>query len=113
MNFTKEDIEKLSEKNSFLIQKSIYEDLKLMSENEVQYLVMRIFEYVLNGELPELDNKKHRFVKSAFNRFKLAYDNDSMKWLKACKKKSSNKKQEWQKRKTDEAGNSLEHPTYK
>jgi len=111
--FTKEDIEKLSEKNSFLIQKSIYEDLSLMTDKEVHYLVMRIFEYVLYGEIPNLKAKEHRFILSAFNRFKSAYDNDSMKWLKACKKKSSNKKQEWQKRKTDTAGNSLEHPTYK
>lgn len=112
-NFTIEQIEKLQEKNSFLIQKSIYEDLKLMTENEVQYLLLRIFEYVLNGEIPHLDNNKHRFVKSAFNRFKIAYDNDSKKWLKSCKTKSDNKKADWQKRKTDKDGNPLEHPTYK
>ena len=112
MDYTKEELEKLQEKNSFLIQKSIYEDLKLMTENEVQYLVMRIFEYVLNGELPVLDDKKHRFVKSAFNRFKIAYDNDSMKWLKVCKKRSDNKKEDWKKRKNNDTGNPLEHPIY-
>jgi len=113
MSFSKDDLEKLSGKNSFLIQKSIYEDLKLMSEKEVQYLIMRIFEYVLNGEIPQLDDRKYRFMKSAFNRFKNAYDNDSAKWLKACKKKSENKKADWQKKKTDKNGNPLEHPLYK
>jgi len=113
MSWTKEELEKLQDKNSFLIQKSIYEDLKLMSEAETHYLVMRMFEYVLNGEIPALDDKKHRFVKSAFNRFKIAYDSDSAKWLKACKKKSENKKADWQKKKTDRQGNPTEHPIYK
>ena len=98
MQYSKEDLEKLSEKNSFLIQKSIYEDLKLMSDGEVHYLVMRIFEYVLFGIIPDLNNKEHRFILSAFNRFKSAYDSDSMKWLRTCNKKSENKKEEWKKR---------------
>ncbi|MDF1877297.1 hypothetical protein JHD47_05655 [Sulfurimonas sp. SAG-AH-194-L11] len=112
MSLTKEDIDKLSEKNSFLVQKSMYEDLKLMNASESHYILNAIFEYVISGVIPTLDKQEHRFVKSVFNRFKLAYDNDSSKWLKACKKKSSNKKQEWLKRKTDVSGNPLEHPTY-
>jgi hypothetical protein len=113
MNYTSEEMEKLQGKNSFLLQKSLYEDLKLMSDSETNYIMMSIFEYVINGVIPELDDVKHRFIKGAFNRFVLAYDNDSIKWLKSCKKKSDNKKADWQKRKIDSQDNPTEHPKYK
>ena len=113
MSYTQEELEKLQSKNSFLIQKSLYEDLKLMSDGEAKYIMISIFEYVESAVIPQLDDVKHRFIKGVFNRFVVAYDKDSIKWLKSCKKKSDNKKADWQKRKIDSQGNQTEHPIYK
>ncbi len=115
MSFTKEEIEKLSEKNSFLIQKSFYFDLQNMGEIETKTVINAIFEYVLYGQIPSFNEPKYRFIKSVFDRFKDSYDKDSKKWLKSCEKKSENKKEDWQKKKGDKVdkfGNPLEHPIY-
>ena len=114
-DLTTEEVEKLSEKNSFLIQKSLIVDLKEMGKEETQLLFNSIFDYVNNGVLPELAEQKFRFVRASFNRFKEAYINDSRKWIKQCNAKSKAKSKEWEKRKQkiDENGNPTEHPTYK
>ena len=113
MNYTKEELEKLESKNSFLIQKSMYEDIKIMTENETHFLLMAVFEYSMCGVVPKLDGQEQRLVKSAFNRFKMSYDKDSKSWLKSCKRKSEVKKEWHKKKKTDDVGNPLEHPQYK
>ena len=113
MEFTKEEIEKLQGKNSFLIQKSIHEDVKIMSDSEAHYFLMSLFDYVIDGVIPSLDRQDQRIVKSTFNRFKVAYDKDSSKWLDSCKRKSNNKKEEWNNKKNDKNGNPLQHPVYK
>jgi len=97
--FTKEEQDKLCGKNSFLINKTLFEDIKLMSDGEVKYLIYVIFEYVIYGVIPDLLNEDQRFVRVAFNRFKCDYVKDSKKWLETCKLKSERKKEDWQKRK--------------
>ncbi len=111
---TDEDRKKLNSKDSFLIQKTLYEDIKEMSEKEVKYFMMLVFEYVLHGVVPDLSNPQNRFVRVAFNRFKTDYDGDSMKWLESCKRKSDRKKEDWEKRSKnkDKDGNPLKHPDY-
>ncbi len=113
-SISENDRRKLSEKDSFLIQKTLYEDIKEMSDMEVKYFMMRMFEYVLHGVIPDLTNPQNRVVRIAFNRFKTDYDNDSMKWLETCKKKSDRKKEDWANRpkEKDADGNPLKHPIY-
>ena len=103
--FTKEEHEKLCDKNSFLINKTLFEDIKEMGDGEVRYLMYVIFEYVIDGVIPDLTNADQRFVRVAFNRFKSDYVKDSKKWLTTCKKKSDRKKDEWKKRKEEEKKN--------
>ena len=105
-NLTSEDVEKLSKKDSFLIQKTLYEDIKEMSQGEVKMLVVAIFAYVVDGEIANLADNKYRFVRVAFNRFKKDYEDDSHKWLESCEKKSQRKKEDWQKKQADK------HPRY-
>ncbi len=117
MNILSEnDRKKLSAKDSFLIQKTLYEDVKEMSEAEAKYFLMKMFEYVLHGVIPDLSLPNQRFVRVSFNRFKTDYDNDSMKWLESCKKKSDRKKEDWANRSKgkdkDADGNPLKHPKY-
>ena len=99
--FTKEEHEKLCNKNSFLINKTLYEDIKEMSDGEVRYLMYIIFEYVIAGVIPDLLNADQRFVRVAFNRFKSDYVKDSKKWLQTCKLKSDRKKEDWEKLKNN------------
>ena len=108
-NHTKEEMEKLEEKNSFLIQKSMYEDIKLMTEIETHFLLMAVFEYVISGVIPSLDRSDQRLVKSAFNRFKMAHDDNSTRYLKTCKKNQENINKRWKKKPKDEQ---LQHPIY-
>lgn len=103
--FTKEELEKLCDKNSFLINKTLFEDIKEMSDGEVKYLMYIIFEYVISGVIPDLTNRDQRFVRVAFNRFRSDYVKDSKKWLETCKLKSDRKKDEWKKRKEKEQDN--------
>ena len=116
-DFTKEELEKLQEKNSFLIQKSLYVDIKEMGIEEKNLFLVSVFEYVICGAIPNLIELKYRFVRASFNRFKDAYTSDSKKWLKTCKNKSEAKSKEWQERKKtptkDQDGNPTEHPIYK
>lgn len=105
-HLTSEDIEKLSKKDSFLIQKTLYEDIKEMNSGEVHALMIAIFAYVVDGEIADHSDEKFRFVRVAFNRFKKDYQDDSHKWLDSCKKKSENKKEDWKKRQPER------HPTY-
>ena len=97
--FTKEEHEKLCSKNSFLINKTLFEDIKEMGDGEVRYLMYVIFEYVNDGVIPDLTSTDKRFVRVAFNRFKSDYIKDSTKWLETCKLKSDRKKEDWKKRK--------------
>ena len=117
IDFTKVELEKLSEKGSFLIQKSLFEDIMEMTDAEASFFILAIFEYVLNGTEPNLLRQSQRTVRIAFNRFKRDYKSDSTKWLKSCKRKSDTKKQEWKARKgnaskTDSEGNPKMHPKY-
>ncbi len=105
-HLTDQDIEKLSKKDSFLIQKTLYEDIKEMETGEVKLLMVAIFAYVVDGEIADLTDNKYRFVRVAFNRFKKDYQDDSHKWLDSCKKKSENKKEDWKKRQSER------HPLY-
>lgn len=98
-HFTDEEMEKLCNKNSFLINKTLFEDIKEMGDGEVRYLMYTIFEYVINGVIPDLSEPKKRFVRVAFNRFKNDYIKDSIKWLDTCKLKSDRKKEDWKNRK--------------
>jgi len=111
---TDEDREKLSKKDSFLLQKTLYEDIKEMSEKEAKFFMMAMFEYVLYGVVPDLSSPQDRFVKVAFNRFKMDYDSDSMKWLESCQKKSERKREDWANRSKDKNkdGNPLKHPDF-
>ena len=115
-DLTKEDREKLAEKNSFLIQKSLRIDVKEMGFEETSIFINSVFDYVYDGDIPDLSESKYRFVRAAFNRFKEAYISDSKKWLETCRKKSKAKVKEWQERNhtsnTDESGNSLSHPDF-
>ena len=95
---TDQDIEKLSKKDSFLIQKTLYEDIKEMETGEVKLLMVAIFAYVVDGEIANLTDNKYRFVRVAFNRFIKDYQDDSHKWLDSCKKKSDRKKEDWNKK---------------
>ncbi len=104
-HLTDEDIKKLSKKDSFLIQKTLYEDIKEMSMGEVKMLMTAIFAYVVDGEIANLDDGKYRFVRVAFNRFKKDYQDDSHKWIDSCEKKSQRKKEDWNKKQE-------KHPTY-
>lgn len=97
-HLSSEDIEKLSKKDSFLIEKTLYEDIKEMSTGEVKMLMIAIFAYVVDGEIANLKEDKFRFVRVAFNRFKKSYQDDSHKWLESCEKKSQRKKEDWQKK---------------
>lgn len=105
-HLTDQDIEKLSQKDSFLIQKNLHEDIKEMSPDEVYLLFLSIFGYVNDGELRNLSDSKYRFVRVAFNRFKNDYVDDSVKWIESCKKKSERKKEDWGKKQ------GLKHPKY-
>lgn len=114
---TKEEIEKLSEKSSFLTQKSLYEDIKEMTDVEAKVFLMAQYEYVIYGIVPDFDKPEQRAVKVALNRFKRDYDSDSKKWLKSCKKKSESKAKEWENRRNknisvDVDKNTIEHPDY-
>ena len=104
-HLTSDDIEKLSKKDSFLIQKTLYEDIKEMSIGEAKMLMTAIFAYVVDGEIANLSDPKYRFVRVAFNRFKKDYEDDSHKWLDSCKKKSDNKKEDWKKRQSEKQPN--------
>ncbi len=105
-HLTDEQIVKLSKKDSFLIQKTLYEDIKEMNAGEVKMLMVAIFAYVVDGEIANLTDDKFRFVRVAFNRFKTDYQDDSHKWLDSCEKKSKRKIEDWQKRQSNK------HPTY-
>jgi len=105
-HLTDQDIEKLSKKDSFLMQKTLYEDIKEMSQGEIKMLMVAIFAYVVDGEIADLKEDKFRFVRVAFNRFKKDYQDDSHKWLESCDKKSKRKKEDWQKKQGDK------HPIY-
>ena len=116
-DFTIDEIEKLQEKNSFLLQKSLIVDVKEMGIEETNLLFNAILDYVVTGVEPNLEGQKFRFIRASFNRFKEAYISDSKKWLKTCRKKSEAKAKEWQERKqtsiTDSEGNPLKHPNFK
>ena len=100
--FTEDEQKKLCDKNSFLINKTLFEDLKEMNDGEVRYLMYVIFEHVIAGVTPDLTEANQRFVRVAFNRFKRDYEIDSRKWLTSCKIKSDRKKDEWKKRKEEQ-----------
>ncbi len=89
-NYTKEELEKLQDRNSILIQKSMYEDIKIMTEVETHFLLMAIFEYAISGVVPTLERQDQRIVKSAFNRFKMTYEDNSMKFIKTCRQNKKN-----------------------
>lgn len=115
-DFTTDEIGKLQEKGSFLIQKSLAVDLREMGTEETSLFINAVFDYVTSGIELDLTEQKYRFVRASFNRFKEAYISDSKKWLKSCKKKSESKKNEWQERKkvskTNSNGDPFKHPDY-
>ena len=86
--FSEDERKKLCDKNSFLINKTLFEDIKEMNDGEVKYLMYAIFEYVIDGVIPDLIESHQRFVRVAFNRFKRDYEIDSRKWLDTCDKRS-------------------------
>ena len=98
MQFTEEELKKLADKGKFLVSTSLYEDLKEMGEKETQLLFYSIFEYVVAGALPSMEGNQYRYVRGAFNRWRVEYTKDSRKWLDTCKKKSERKTEDWKKR---------------
>ena len=114
-DFTTDESEKLQEKNSFLIQKSLIVDVKEMGVEETNLFFNSILDYVVTGTEPTLEGIKFRFVRASFNRFKETYLSDSKKWLKTCKKNKDNATARWERAQPtkDKNGNPTAHPKYK
>ncbi len=86
--FTDEELKKIQNKKSFIIQKSLEIDMENMTDAEVKYLMMTIFSFVSRGELRDLSHPENRVVKIAFDRFMEDYKRDSEAWIESIRQRS-------------------------
>lgn len=88
--------QKLIDKGNVLLDLTLFADFYSMEDGEIALLMRSIGSYIGTGEVPKF-TKDQKLVKMAFNRFKVSYEANSRKYLDSCRRKSENKKKDWQK----------------
>ncbi len=86
-HFTDQEIEILKNKNRFLIEDDMFDDIKMLKDSDVVLLMYSVFEYVTDGILPELDDENQIHLRIIFNRFKKQHDSNLREWLDGRMKK--------------------------
>lgn len=82
-----EDI--LKDRKSFIVYREWYEDIKELDNESLGQLVKDIFEFDLNGVVP---NYKDKSLKILFNHFRNAYTRNADKYIKKTKANRENGK---------------------
>ena len=91
-----EELEKLNDRQSFLMQKSLSPLINMMDYDERGILLTAILEFSITQN--EIDLSKNKLVHGAFNMFKEEFIKDAKKYLRTCDRNSQNAKKRWDKK---------------
>ena len=73
------------QRKSFLLYTSFADQLSILTDEEAGQLMKAVFQYVIDGTLPETEN---RLVEVTFRNWRFHLDADREKWEDTCKKRS-------------------------
>lgn len=88
-----EELEKLNDRQSFLMPKSLSPLINMMDYQERGILLTAILEFSITQN--EIDLSKSKLVHGAFNMFKQEFIKDAKKYLRTCDRNSQNAKKRW------------------
>ena len=83
----------MAKKKSFILYADYIKHIRRLSDEDAGRLFKAIFDYVNEGELPDLDG----MAAMAFSFIANQLDNDLQKYEETCKKRSENIKKRWEK----------------
>ena len=83
-NFTEQELEILKKKKKFLIEYSMFDDIEELTADEIKLLMYSIYEYVIYGAIPLIED---RMVRKTFNSFKKQHTENLTEWLEGRARK--------------------------
>ena len=92
-HLTDEEIQKLHDRQSFLLPKSLMALVNIMDNEDRGLLLTAILSYGIN--LEEIDISRNKLVLGAFNLFKQDFNKEGKRYVDRCKKNSANVKKRW------------------
>ena len=97
-HFNDEEMQKLNERDGFLITKSLFTLLDVMNMEEKGITFTAIIDFVRTGEIMQFKVERS-FPKVALDEFIRQYTKDREKYINKCKKNAENIKKRWDKEK--------------